>query len=86
MLMGFIYVYSKEFSLVLAKWKYAMDFPGGPVVKTSYAGGMGLTPCWGTKIPNAGCSQKNKNNSLKTKTKCKYAIIPLMNVTTGHAF
>ena len=61
MLMGFIYVYSKEFSLVLAKWKYAMDFPGGPVVKTSYAGGMGLTPCWGTKIPNAGCSQKNKN-------------------------
>ena len=63
-----------------------MDFPGGPVVKTSSVGGVGLTPGWGTKIPNAWCSQKNKNNSLKTKTKCKYAIVPLMNVAIGHAF
>ena len=64
-----------------------MDFPGGPVVKTSYAGGVGLTPGWETKIPNAWCSQKKKKkNSLKTKTKCKYAIVPLMNVTIGHAF
>jgi len=31
------------------------DFPGGPVVKnlSSNAGDVGLTPGWGTKIPNA---------------------------------
>ena len=31
------------------------DFPGGPVVKTPNAGGTGLTPGWGTKIPNPIC-------------------------------
>ena len=31
------------------------DFRGGPVVKTPNAGGTGLTPGWGTKIPNPIC-------------------------------
>ena len=31
------------------------DFPGGPVVKAPNAGGTGLTPGWGTKIPNPIC-------------------------------
>ena len=40
-----------------------MDFPGGPVVKTSYAGGVGLTPGWETKVPNAWCSKKKKKKT-----------------------
>ena len=38
------------------------DFPGNPVVKIN-AGGMGLLPDQGTKIPHAAqCSQKNPKN------------------------
>ena len=34
-------------------------FPGGPVVKTSKAGGTGSIPGQGMKVPHAvGCSQK----------------------------
>ena len=44
-----------------------MDFPGGPVVKTSYAGGVGLTPGWETKVPNAWCSKKKKKKKLTEK-------------------
>ena len=35
--------------------KYHWDFPGGPVIKSlpSNAGGAGLIPGWGTKIPHA---------------------------------
>ena len=39
------------------------DFPGGPVVKTSrfHCRGIGLTPCWRTKIlPATQCNQKKK--------------------------
>ena len=41
-------------------------FPGGPVVKTSpsNAGGVGLTPGWGTKIPHASWP---KNQNIKQK-------------------
>jgi len=36
-------------------FKKPMDFPGGPVVKTSpsNAGGTGSIPNWGDKIPHA---------------------------------
>ena len=46
------------------------DFPGGPVVKTSpsNAGGTGLIPSWGAKIPLA--SQPN-NQNIKRKQYCK---------------
>ena len=40
--------------------KLYKDFPGGSVAKTppSSAGGVGLIPGWGTKIPHpTGCSQ-----------------------------
>ena len=37
------------------------DFPGGPGVRTSTAGGMGSISGEGTKIPYAlWCGQKNK--------------------------
>ena len=39
------------------------DFPGGPVVKTSrfHCRGIGMTPCWRTKIlPATQCNQKKK--------------------------
>ena len=54
------------------KGKY-WDFPGSPVVKTlpSNAGGMGLIPGWGAKIPHAvWCGQK-------LKKKGKYCMTPL---------
>ena len=43
------------------------DFPGGPVVKISPsdAGGIGLIPDQGAKIPHA--SQPKKKNHKKTK-------------------
>ena len=41
------------------------DFPGGPVVKTFNAGGMGLIPSWRAKIPHALQSKKPKH---KTET------------------
>ena len=42
------------------------DFPGGPVVKTSpsNAGGAGLIPGQGTKIPHASWP---KNQNIKTE-------------------
>ena len=47
----------------------AMDFPGGPVVKTlpSNAGGVGPIPCWGAKIPHVSGS---KNQNIKQKQYC----------------
>ena len=36
----------------LSKVITSRDFPGGPMVKT-HAGGTGLIPGWGTKIPHA---------------------------------
>ena len=36
-----------------SKLKDFRDFPVGLVVKTSNAGGAGLIPAWGTKIPPA---------------------------------
>ena len=45
------------------------DFPGGPVVKTlpSNAGGAGLIPGWGAKIPRASWP---KNQNIKQKQYC----------------
>ena len=45
------------------------DFPGGPVVKTSLsnAGGVGLIPGQGTKIPHAS---QPKNQNIKQKQYC----------------
>ena len=45
------------------------DFPGGPVVKTSpsNAGGLGLTPGHGAKIPHALWL---KNQNIKQKQYC----------------
>ena len=45
------------------------DFPGGPVVKISpsNAGGEGLIPDWGTKIP---CALQTKNQNMKQKQHC----------------
>ena len=45
------------------------DFPGGPVVKTlpSSAGGVGLIPDWGTKIPHA---LRPRNQNIKQKQYC----------------
>ena len=42
------------------KIKSIRDFPGGPVVKTSpsSAGGVGLIPSWGVKIPQASRPRK----------------------------
>ena len=42
------------------------DFSGGPVVKTSpsIAGGAGLIPGWGAKIPHAS---RPKNQNIKQK-------------------
>ena len=39
------------------------DFPGGPVVKAlpPSAGGVGLTPGWGIKIPHGLWPPKNQN-------------------------
>ena len=46
------------------------DFPGGPVVKTSpsTAGGAGLIPDWGAKIPHA--SRRPKTQNIKQKQYC----------------
>ena len=43
------------------------DFPGGPVVKTqsSRAGGLGLIPGWGAKIPHA---QWPKNQNINNRS------------------
>ena len=45
------------------------DFPGGPVVKTSpsNAGGVGLIPGRGAKIPHASWP---KNRNIKQKQYC----------------
>ena len=45
------------------------DFPGGPVVKTppSNAGGAGLIPSWGAKVPHALWP---KNQNIKQKQYC----------------
>ena len=46
------------------------EFPGGPVVRTPcfHYRGTGLTPGWGTKIPQAvRCGQKKKKEK-KIKT------------------
>ena len=45
------------------------DFPGSPVVKTSpsNAGGAGLLPGWGAKIPHALGA---KNQNIKQKQYC----------------
>ena len=45
------------------------DFPGGPVVKTSpsKAGGGGLIPDWGAKIPHAS---QPKYQNVKQKQYC----------------
>ena len=44
------------------------DFPSGPVVKTlpSNAGGVGLIPGWGAKIPHALWPKKSKHNTEAT--------------------
>ena len=41
------------------------DFPDGPVVKTSpsNAGGVGLIPCPGVKIPHAPWPKKTKHET-----------------------
>ena len=43
------------------------NFPGGPVIRlcTPSAGGMGLIPCWGTKILYAA----KHNQKIKIKLK-----------------
>ena len=43
---------------------HTWDFPGGPVVKTSpsNAGGAGLIPALGPKIPRASKPKKKKQN------------------------
>ena len=45
------------------------DFPGSPVLKTSpsNAGGAGLIPGWGAKIPHAS---RTKNQNIKQKQYC----------------
>ena len=40
-----------QYQLYMICLKFLMDFPGGPVVKISNAGGVGLTPGQGIKIP-----------------------------------
>ena len=42
------------------------DFPGSPVVKIN-AGGMGLLPDQGTKIPHAAQCRKKKKKNTNTK-------------------
>ena len=51
---------------VIFKEQKKGDFPGGPVVKTlpSNAGGAGLIPGWGAKIPDAS---QPKNQTIKQK-------------------
>ena len=41
---------------------YKRNFPGAPVAKTSpsNAGGTGLIPGWGARIPHASWQKKNK--------------------------
>ena len=48
------------------KGRSSRDFPGGPVVKTSpsNAGGAGLIPGQGAKIPHAS---RPKNQNIKQK-------------------
>ena len=48
---------------------YSGDFPGGPVVKTlsSTAGGVGLIPGQGAKVPHASRSKKKKKSKYKSK-------------------
>ena len=50
---------------------HTWDFPGGPVVKTSpsNAGGAGLIPALGPKIPRAS---KPKKKKAKCKTEAVY--------------
>ena len=51
------------------KMSWPRDFPGGPVVKTlpSNAGGAGLIPGWGAKIPH---TSRPKNQNIKQKQYC----------------
>ena len=46
------------------------DFPGGPVVKTSpsNAGGAGLIPGWGVKIPHALKPKKDPKTYNRSNT------------------
>ena len=51
-------------------WKREFrDFPDGPVVKTSpcNAGGTGLIPGWGAKIPHISQPKKKKSQSRGSK-------------------
>ena len=52
-----------------AKAFHVMDFPGGPLVKTSpsNAGGAGSIPGLGAKIPHA---LRPKNQNIKQKQYC----------------
>ena len=45
-----------------------VDFPGGPVVKTSSsnAGGTGWIPSWEAKIPHALLPKHKKRNNIIT--------------------
>ena len=54
------------------------DFPGGPVVKISPsdAGGIGLIPDQGAKIPHA--SQPKKKKTIKKQNKTKMQLIGLI--------
>ena len=45
------------------------DFPGGPGVHVPIAGGMGLIPDWGTKIPCA--VQRGPHQKSKWHENCK---------------
>ena len=56
---------------MISQW----DFPGGPVVKNlhSNAGGIGLIPVWGTKIPSA----------ITTEPTCSRAHIPQLRPDTA---
>ena len=49
-----------------SKTEWVGDFPGGPMVKTSpsYAGGVGLIPGQGAKIPFASKNPKHKTDAM----------------------
>ena len=55
------------------------DFPGGPVVKISPsdAGGIGLIPDQGAKIPHAS-QPKKKKKTIKKQNKTKMQLIGLI--------
>ena len=63
--------------LILLPFEYFMSvrnkrswkFPGSPVVRALYftAGGMGLIPGWGTKIPHAAEHGQKKKKKIEKK-------------------